>query len=245
MHLASIAKRERAEVYLVGGTIRDLTLGRGRQDYDFVLHQRDITFVQRVRQELKGHLFSMGRDEKQRVYRILVGNEILDFNAMDGSTIQEDLQKRDFTINAMSYSLNEHRFYFHPGSEEDIDKKIIRMVSPEGFDQDPIRMIRGIRYLCILEGFRLDEKTKGITRRKAGLIRSASVERLKVEMDRILLSPKPFLAMRELAALGLLPEILPELRIPQDVKRMALFRMGAFSHYLRFLRCLSQWNGSG
>ncbi len=191
--LASIAKREKVELYLVGGIIRDLTLGRGRQDYDFVLQQRNMTFVHKFRQELKGHLFSMGKDEKQRVYRILTGNEILDFNVIDGSTIGEDLQKRDFTINAMAYSLHEHRFYFHPGAEEDIDKKLIRMVSSRGFDRDPLRMIRGVRYLCILEGFRWDEKTKGIIRRKPSLVRSISVERIKMEMDRILLSPKPSL----------------------------------------------------
>ncbi len=243
MHLASIAKRERAEVYLVGGTIRDLTLGRGRQDYDFVLHQRDMTFVHKLCQELKGHLFSMGKDEKQRVYRILTGNEILDFNSIDGSTIQEDLNKRDFTINAMAYSLRDHRFYSHPGSEEDIDKKVIRMVSSEGFRRDPLRMIRGVRYLCILEGFQLDEKTKGVIRGKSGLVRGISVERIKMEMDRILLSPKPFLGMRELAALGLFPEIFPELQIPGGLKPMDLFRLDAFSQCLRFFRCLGQWNG--
>ncbi len=243
MELASIVKRERVEVYLVGGTIRDLTLGVGRQDYDFVLHQMDMTLVHKLRHELKGHLFSMGGDEKQVVYRILTGNEILDFNAINGSTIQEDLKKRDFTINAMAYSLREHQFYFHPESEKDMEKKVIRMVSPEGFDRDPLRMIRGVRYLCILEGFRLDEKTKRVITRKASLVRSISVERIKTEMDRILLSSKPSLAMRELAVLGLLPEIFPELQMPQGMKRMDLVRMEAFSHYLRILRYLGQWNG--
>jgi tRNA nucleotidyltransferase/poly(A) polymerase len=184
----------------------------------------------------------MGKDEKQRVYRILTGNEILDFNILDGSTIDEDLQKRDFTINAMAYSLHEDRFYFHPGAEEDIDKKLIRMVSSKGFDRDPLRMIRGVRYLCILEGSRWDEKTKGAIRRKPNLVRSISVERIKMEMDRILLSPKSFLGMRELAVLGLLPELFHELQIPQGLKRKDLFRMDAFSHYLRFLRYLGQGN---
>ena len=243
MTLACIVKRERVKVYLVGGTIRDLALGRDRQDYDFVLHQGDMTFVHKLSHELKGHLFSMGKDEKQRVYRILAGSDILDFNVMDGATIGGDLKKRDFTINAMAYSLHEHRFYFHPGSEEDIDEKLIRMVSPDGFDRDPLRMIRGVRYLGILEGFRLDGRTKRVIRRKASLIRSIPVERIKMEMDRILLSPKPFFAMGELATLGLLPEIFPELQMPQRLKRKALFRMDTFSHYLRFLKCLAQWNG--
>jgi poly(A) polymerase len=240
MILASIAKRERVGVYLVGGTIRDLTLGRDRGDYDFILHQRDMNLVHKLRQELKGHLFSMGREGEKRVYRILAGNEILDFNAIDGSTIQEDLKKRDFTINAMAYSLYERRFYFYPGSEEDMDKKLIRMVSSEGFDRDPLRMIRGVRYLCILEGFRLDEKTKGVIRRRSNLVRAVPVERIKMEMDRILLSTKPFLGVEELATLGLLPAMFPEFQIPQGLKRTGLLRLDAFSHYLRFLNCLAQ-----
>ena len=160
----------------------------------------------------------------------------------NGTANQVNLHKRDFTINAMAYSLHEDRFHFHPGAEEDIDKKLIRMVSSKVFDRDPLRMIRGVRYLCILEGFRWDEKTKGAIRRKPNLVRSISVERIKMEMDRILLSPKSFLGMRELAVLGLLPELFRELQIPQGSKRMDLFRMDAFSRYLRFLRYLGQGN---
>ncbi len=243
MVLTCIAKRERVQVYLVGGAIRDLILGGGRGDYDFVLQQGDIAFVHELSRELKGHLFSMGKDEKARVYRILAGNDILDFNAMDGSTIREDLSRRDFTINAMAYSLSEQRFYSHPGAEEDIEKKLIRMVAPEGFDRDPLRMIRGIRYLSVLEDFQLDEETRGAIRRKTRLVRSIPVERIKMEVDKILLSPKPFLAMGECVALDLLPEIFPELQIPGRLRRTALFRTDAFSHYLRFLKDLAQWNG--
>jgi poly(A) polymerase len=243
MALTSIVKRERVEVYLVGGAIRDLALDRGRQDYDFVLHGRDIPFVHKLSHKLRGHLFSMGRDEKGRVYRVLAGNDILDFNAMDGPTIGEDLERRDFTINAIAYCLHEGRFQLYPGSDEDLHNKLIRMVSPDGFDRDPLRMIRGVRYLGLLKGFRLDQKTKGVIRRKAPLIRSISVERIRMEMDRIFLSPRPPLAMEELVALGLLREIFPELRSPEGRKRTALRRKDAFSHYLRFLECLSRWNG--
>jgi poly(A) polymerase len=243
MALTSIVKRERVEVYLVGGAIRDLALGSGRQDYDFVLHGRDIPFVHKLSRELRGHLFSMGRDEKRRVYRILARNDLLDFNAMDGSTIGEDLQRRDFTINAMAYCLHEGRFHLYPGSDEDLHNKLIRMVSAEGFDRDPLRMIRGVRYLGLLEGFRLDQRTKGVIRRKAPLIRSISVERIRMEMDRIFLSPRPPLAMEELVDLGLLWEIFPELQNSEDRKRTALRRKDAFSHYLRFLECLSRGNG--
>lgn len=241
MALDGIVQREGTKLYLVGGTIRDLALNTDPGDYDFILQRRDMGFVPRLALELKGHLFSMGKDEKQRVCRILLGNDILDFSAMDGSTIGEDLAKRDFTINAMAYSLHEHRFYFHPGAKADIYEKLIRMVSIEGFDRDPLRMIRGVRYLCTLEGFRLDGKTKGVIRRKANLVRSIPVERIKLELDRILLSSKPFIAMEELAALGLLPEIFPEIGMNQGLGGEALLRMDAFSRYLQFLRCLGHW----
>ena len=243
MIIACISKSEKVEVYLVGGAIRDLILGRGRGDYDFVLQQGDMAFVDDLSRELKGHLFSMGQDEKGRVCRILAGNDILDFNAMDGSTIGEDLSRRDFTINAMAYSLSEQRFSFHPGSEEDIENKLIRMVSPEGFDRDPLRMIRGVRYFSVLEGFQLDQETREAISRKARLVRGIPVERIKMEIDKILLSPKPFVAMGEFAALGLFPEIFPELQIPGQLKRAPLVRTDAFSHYIRFLKGLAQWNG--
>jgi tRNA nucleotidyltransferase/poly(A) polymerase len=242
--LEGIVQRERIKLYLVGGTIRDLALGSNRRDYDFVLRRRDLGFVTRLALELKGHAFSIGRNEKQRVCRILLGDDILDFTALDGPTIGEDLGKRDFTINAMAYSLHEHRFYSHPRSKADINERLIRMVSPEGFDRDPLRMIRGLRYLCTLEGFRLDGETKAAIRRKANLVRNIPVERIKMELDRILLSPKPFIAMEELVVLGLFSEIFPELGINRDLGGEALFRTDAFYHYLQFLRCLAHWRKS-
>ena len=93
MALEGIVQRERTKLYLVGGTIRDLALGSDRRDYDFILQRREMGFVPRLALELKGHFFSIGRDEKQRVCRILLGDDILDFTAMDGSTIGEDLGK--------------------------------------------------------------------------------------------------------------------------------------------------------
>lgn len=241
--LISIVQRERVKIYLVGGAVRDLALGRSRRDYDFILRQRDMGIVHKLASELKGHLFSMGKHEKQRIYRILVGSDTLDFSPMDGTTIGEDLGKRDFTMNAMAYCLHENRFYSYAGAEKDIEKKLIRMVSPEGFDRDPLRMVRAVRYLNTLEKFRLDGRTRGVIRQKATLIKTTSVERIKMELDRILLLPKPHLALRELVALGLLTEMFPELQVSGGEQREALLRIDAFSHFLQFLRYLSQWNG--
>jgi tRNA nucleotidyltransferase/poly(A) polymerase len=241
--LASIVQREGVTIYLVGGAIRDLALDRSRGDYDFILHQGDMGIVHKLASELKGHLFSMGKDEKQRIHRVLVGSDTLDFSPMDGATIAEDLEKRDFTMNAMAYCLHENRFYSYPGAENDIEKKLIRMVSPEGFDRDPLRMLRAVRYLNTLEKFRLDERTKEVIRQRATLIKTTPVERIKMELDRILLLPKPHLALRELVALGLLTEMVPELRVSGGQQGEALLRIDAFSHFLRFLRYLSRWNG--
>lgn len=243
MTVVTIAKREQVDLYLVGGTIRDFLLDRKRKDYDFVLHQRDMIFIQKLRDELKGHLFSLGRHEEQRIFRILSGDEILDFNRIDGPTIEDDLRKRDFTINAMAYSVRKNRFYCHPEAEGDIHERLLRMASTESFDRDPLRMIRGIRYLCFLRGFRMDERTKRVIREKPHLVRNTSVERIKMELDSILLSPDPTSGMKELAALGLLTEIFPEFEGSDGVKGMDLLRADAFSHYLRFLLCLQQWNG--
>jgi tRNA nucleotidyltransferase/poly(A) polymerase len=89
----------------------------------------------------------------------------------------------------------------------------------------------------------MDERTKRVIREKPHLVRNTSVERIKMELDSILLSPDPPSGMKELAALGLLTEIFPELEGSDGVKGMDLLRVDAFSHYLRFLLCLQQWNG--
>ena len=84
----------------------------------------------------------------------------MDITFLQGQTIEEDLQRRDFTINAIAFSLRDETFHWVEGALEDIEKKVIRTVSNHSIDQDPLRMLRAIRYLCTLDGFVMDPELK-------------------------------------------------------------------------------------
>ena len=93
-------------------------------------------------------------------YRIIKEGMSIDLTFLQGGTIEEDLRRRDFTVNAIAFSLRDESFHCVEGSLEDIEKKLIRTVSNHSIDQDPLRMLRAIRYLCTLDGFALDKGLK-------------------------------------------------------------------------------------
>jgi poly(A) polymerase len=135
----------------------------------------------------------------------------VDIAFLQGETIEEDLERRDFTINAMAFSLRDETFHSVEGALEDLDKKLIRTVSEGSIDQDPLRMLRAIRYLCTLEGFTLDENLITEISSKKGQLTKTPGERIKTELDQILLSPHPFSGVKSLYEATLLLTLFPEL----------------------------------
>ncbi len=119
------------------------------------MHLHSIKIIEEA---LGLHFFKVGKEETNTVtYRIIKEGLSVDIAFLQGETIEEDLRRRDFTINAMAFSLRDETFHSVEGSLEDMGKKLIRTVSDHSIDQDPLRMLRAIRYLCTLEGFILDE----------------------------------------------------------------------------------------
>src|SRR4030043_2473440 len=156
--LSRLAKEKRIPLFLVGGYLRDLLFGTERKDYDFALPKNASSFIKVIEEALCLHFFKVGKEETNTVtYRIIQEGLSVDIAFLQGETIEEDLRRRDFTINAMAFSLLDETFHSVEGSLEDMGKKLIRTVSDRSIDQDPLRMLRAIRYLCTLEGFILDE----------------------------------------------------------------------------------------
>ncbi|MBM4325325.1 MAG: HD domain-containing protein, partial [Deltaproteobacteria bacterium] len=118
------------------------------------------------------------------------------------------------------------------GAFDDIEKKIIRSVSPRSMDQDPLRMLRAIRYLCTLEGFTVDIKLEEEISSKKELIRDLPGERIKMELDRILLSSRPGLGIKSLYELGLLLVLMPELTGLKGLGQNKHHHLHVLSHIL-------------
>ena len=112
--VAEIARQKKISLYLVGGAIRDTLLGRKIKDYDFVLEKIRIPFLNQLRDLLGASLFPIGKGKLERVYRLVKGEQTIDFAGMAGDDIGQDLMRRDFTINAIAYAFAEGRFYADP-----------------------------------------------------------------------------------------------------------------------------------
>jgi len=235
-----LAKEKRIPLFLVGGYLRDLLFGTQGRDYDFALPKDASSSIKIIEQALCLHFFKVGKEEMNTVtYRIFKEELSVDIAFLQGETIEEDLKRRDFTINAMAFSLRDETFHSVEGSLEDMGQKLIRTVSGHSIDQDPLRMLRAIRYLCTLEGFIMDEDLIREISSKKEQIRKISGERIKTELDQILLSSCPFVGMKSLYESTLLLTLFPELGGLESLGQGEYHHLNVLPHILLMIEKIS------
>jgi poly(A) polymerase len=212
------------EVYIIGGLVRDWLLGREISDIDFVLNFDARNIAQKVAQHIGSQYFLL--DEVNNIARVIVPDQekpfYLDFAMLTGR-IEEDLSRRDFTINAMAVELSN----FISGSlylidpfkgEPDLKKKLIRAVSSRIFQDDAARLLRAVRLAAELE-FKIEFSTEQLIKHWAKSVSSVSGERQREEFLRILTSHRAGDLVHYLDDLRLLTAIMPELEQMRNVKQ--------------------------
>ena len=231
--LSRLAKEKKIPFFLVGGYLRDLMLGTPRKDYDFTLPKDAFPFIATIEEALHLRFFRVGKEETHTItYRIIKEDMSIDLTFLQGETIEEDLQRRDFTINAFAFSLRDETFHWIKGGTEDIANKLLRSISNHSIDQDPLRMLRAIRYLCTLDGFVMDKELKEDISLKKEKILSLPGERIKTELDQILLSPKPAVGMRLLYESNMLLTLLLEFKGLENLGQNEHHHLNVLSHTL-------------
>ena len=231
--LSDLSKEKKTPLFLVGGYIRDLILGMHCKDYDFALPRETFSFLSMMEEILHFRFFKVGKEEANTVtHRIMKSDLSFDLTFFQTQTIEEDLQRRDFTMNAIAFCLLDEKFHWVEGALEDIEKKVIRTVSNLSIDQDPLRMLRAIRYLCTLDGFVLDKVLQEEISFKKEQIRKLPGERIKMELDHILLSSRPALGMKSLYESSLLLTLWPEMHGLQELGQNEYHHIDVLSHTL-------------
>ena len=206
------------DAYAVGGCVRDSVLGRTPQDWDITTSARP----QQVK-EVFGHTIDTGiqhgtvtvmlEHEGFEVTTYRIDGEYEDArhpkNVEFTSELREDLKRRDFTINAMAYSDTKGLVDLY-GGRADLEEGIIRCVgnASERFDEDALRILRALRFQAQL-GFQIEEETKAAIRRQARFLKDISAERIRVELDKLLVSDHPEV-LADAYKLGVTEVILPE-----------------------------------
>lgn len=252
-------------VYVIGGYVRDYYLGRlhdqERTDIDFVTIGSGIELATAVAAALKTKQISVFRQFGTAHIRYkgldleFVGARKESYSresrkpVVEDGTMEDDQNRRDFTINAMSWSLNKENYgeLIDPfGGLDDLEKKIIRTpVDPEiTFDDDPLRMMRAARFASQL-GFEIEGNTFAAMKNMAGRIGIVSKERIIDELNKIVLSPVPSAGFRILFETGLLDHIFPELVTLHGVKEVEGVRhKDNFWHTLQVLDNISRVTSS-
>lgn len=235
--LHSLAKKKKAKVYLVGGYLRDLILKRKNKDLDFVFSGELTDFVKEFAKKIKGSFFPL--NDRYQTNRVIDKEKDLtyDFTRIRGRAIEEDLKKRDFTINALALDLERpilSKVIDPCKGREDIRKKIIRMISKKAFAHDPLRLLRSIRFRALLN-FRIEEKTKKLIVQKATLLKKVSGERIREELFGILAMEESHKFVRELDELKLLTQIIPEIEALRKTDQEGFHHLDAWEHSLETL----------
>ncbi|PZO17812.1 MAG: hypothetical protein DCF25_10700 [Leptolyngbya foveolarum] len=176
------------DTYLVGGSVRDRLLKRSAAylDLDFVLSSNAVKTAATIANTYNAGFVVL--DEARQIARVVFAEMTVDFAQQQGETIAVDLQRRDFTINAIAYHPTTHQLIDPLGGEADIAHKILRMVSYENLAADPLRLMRGYRQAAQLK-FTLSTETQLAIRQLAPLLAEVSSERVHSELDALLSIP--------------------------------------------------------
>jgi tRNA nucleotidyltransferase/poly(A) polymerase len=214
------------KVFLVGGAIRELLLDKSPKDYDFALtNQEDLRVIENT---VGAHAFLLGRKPIQ-THRIVSGDISLDLTFLSG-TIEQDLARRDFTMNAIAYDIGENRVVDLLRGIEDIEARIIRCPSRQTLSDDPLRMLKAVRHFATLEGFTMDSGLVEAIQDLKHLIHKVAPERIKHEMDQIVTSGKAFEGLVMLQLTGLLFELFPDLHALKKLDEEKHFILETFGH---------------
>lgn len=233
--ISETANELHVECYVVGGYVRDIFLNRPSQDIDVVVVGSGIEMAKAFGQKLgrKARVsvfknFGTAQVKCRDVEVEFVGARKESYShdsrkpVVENGTLEDDQNRRDFTINTLAVCMNEKRFgkLVDPfGGLEDLKERVIRTpLDPDiTFSDDPLRMMRCIRFATQLN-FYINDDTFNALERNKDRIKIVSNERITDELNKILLSPVPSKGFIDLDRCGLLPLIFPELSALQGVE---------------------------
>ena len=255
---AEIVRRLREaghEAFWVGGCVRDLIRGAAPEDYDIVTSARP--------EDVRG-LFprTIPVGERFGICLVVEGGapyEVATFRTEadydDGrrpsriafATAEEDVRRRDFTINGLLMDPETGRIIDHVGGLRDIEQRIIRTIGDpeERFAEDHLRMLRAVRFAATL-GFSIEPMTFAAVRWRAAMIMRISAERIRDELSRLLTGGAARRGLELLSESGLLFEIIPEIHALQGVEQPPVFHPegDVWEHTLRMVALLPMPDGN-
>lgn len=236
------------EAFLVGGCVRDLILKTEPKDWDITtnappdqiislftntFYENDFGTVGVVNDETDDERFKTVEVTPYRLESDYSDNRHPD-KVIFGKKLEDDLKRRDFTMNALAYSVSKKDLIDLYGGLEDIKNKVIKTVgNPEArFEEDGLRLLRAIRFSAELS-FEIEGDTEKAILTNAHLLQNISKERVRDEFTKIIMSKEPMKGLQTLRKLGLLSFVIPELLETIGVEQNRAHAYDVWEHLLR------------
>jgi len=223
-------------IYEVGGTVRDRLLGHPSKDRDYLVCKLTIKQLSKILEpfgkvalvgqsfgvvKFTPHLnpsqtidFSLPRRERSTG----TGHRDFDVDFDPNLPVETDLGRRDFTINAMAMNVETEDVVDPFGGRKDLESKMLRQVFPRAFEEDPLRLLRGVQFTARFE-LKIEKETWDSMKSHAKLIETVSPERISEELKKLFLAHRPSAGFELMSECGLLKHILPELEAIKGIEQ--------------------------
>jgi len=239
---AALLSRGDDRLFVVGGWLRDLLLGRPNHDLDLAVDGEVVRAAAVLARRLGATVVNL--DQERGTIRVVLHRPVgpvagLDLTRLRQPLLEGDLRARDFTINAIAVPLGDAvpSFVDPTGGLDDLRRRLVRMASPGAFEQDPLRLLRAVRFVTELS-FDLDDETRTAAQSAAPLLPLAARERQRDELAKILACDTSADGVALLDALHLLPLLLPDLELARGVEQPREHYYNVLEHCLQTLAAL-------
>ena len=224
--ICAVLKLAGHEAYLVGGCVRDMIAGIEPKDWDITTSARPEQIQELFPEHVYENNFGTvavkteSEDPKLKIVEVTtfrIEGKYSDKRHPDevkfADKVEDDLSRRDFTVNAMAYDIDANEVIDPYGGREDLDAKVLRTVGDPNkrFEEDALRLMRAVRFAAEF-GFTIEEYTEQALQKNAGLLEMIAKERIRDEFVKVIMTAKAMEGVEELERTGLLRFVMPELR---------------------------------
>jgi len=232
-------------LWVVGGSVRDRYLNRKTNDVDLITPTNAQSVAHRIARKIKGKSFCL--DSERHVYRLVLADKSqIDLAQFQGTTLEHDLDRRDFTINALALPLAD---WIHPQWKNrildrhkglaDLKKKRLHSISNTGFKEDPLRMLRAFRLASDLH-FRISPETLKQVKRNRATLKRVAPERIREEVLKFFSNSSSYVYLKQMEQCGLLDILFPEAKSLRKTGKAYYGAGGVLKHSLDSVNQLEQ-----
>ena len=222
--------------FVVGGFLRDCLLGHVSNDVDVVVKNGSArSFSIAFSDYLQGYWVEL--DSENNIYRVVFPDKSNYVDVADcvGASIEEDLLRRDFTINAIAYDILNEKYIDVTKGAEDLKNGIIREVGKDNIVDDAIRILRAFRFKSQL-GFEFSEELKNVLKEHAMLLQKTAKERINIELIKIFAGKNTVNVLFEMDSLGLLELLVPEVSQIKKIPPNSHHHLNLFEHSIETVK---------